>query len=129
MKRIAVLVLLAVALIPAITAAQATNLTGDWNARFTRTAPSGETQSITFTVHFTQKGKDLTGTIGPTPERQWKVEKGVVDGNKVTFQAQQPDGPLRSFVLTLVKGRLQGMQTLSFNDQTAEVTVEADRAK
>ena len=129
MKKIAILVLIAVVLVPAFTAAQATSLTGNWNAKFTRTAPTGETQSITFTFHFTQKGKELTGTIGPTPERQWKVEKGIVDGNKVTFQAQQPDGPLRSFALTLVKGRLQGTQTLSLNDQTAEVTVEADRAK
>jgi hypothetical protein len=103
------LAIVALILAPGATAAQ-TNLTGNWNATFTRIAPNGQPQSITFTFHFTQKGKSLTGTIGPEPARQWKVEKGVVDGAKVTFQVQQPDGPLRSFVLTLAKGRLRGTQ-------------------
>jgi hypothetical protein len=135
MKTLSAIVLVALALalalapVPAATAAQATDLTGNWNATFTRTAPSGQTQSITFTFHFTQKGKVLTGTIGPEPARQWKIEKGVVDGAKVTFQVQQPEGPLRSFTLTHAKGRLQGTQKLELKDQTAEVTVDAERAK
>jgi hypothetical protein len=129
MKTLATLALVVLALIPSTTAAQATDLTGNWNAAFTRTAPNGQSQTISFTFHFTQKGKELTGTIGPEPARQWKVEKGVVDGTKVTFEAQQPDGPLRSFTLTLTKGRLQGLQTLSFQGQTAEVSVDAERAK
>ena len=82
MKTLAAIVLLAISIVPAATAAQpqakpqapapaqATNLTGTWNAKFTRTAPTGETQTITFTFHFTQKGKELTGTIGPEPARQ-----------------------------------------------------------
>ena len=66
----------------------------------------------------------------PEPARQWKVEKGVVDGAKVTFQVQQPDGPLRSFTLTHAKGRLTGDQTLALPDgRKAEVTVSAERAK
>ena len=129
MKTLATLVLVVFALAPAAPAAQATNLTGDWNAKFTRTAPSGQTQTITFTFHLTQKGKVLTGTIGPDADRQWKVEKGVVDGAKVTFQVQQPDGPLRSFTLTYTKGHLQGSQKLEFQGQTADVTVDAERAK
>jgi hypothetical protein len=130
MKTFAALVLVAVAIVPAAIAAQATDLTGNWNATFTRTAPSGEKQSITFTFHFTQKGTVLSGTIGPEPARQWKIEKGVVDGAKVTFQAQQPDGPLRSFTLTLVKGRLQGTQKLEVDGKLlGEVTVDAERAK
>jgi hypothetical protein len=129
MKTLAVIAIAFVALFPAGTAAQETDLSGNWNATFTRTAPTGQTQSITFTFHFTQKGKELTGTIGPEPARQWKVEKGVVDGAKVTFQVQQPDGPLRSFTLTHAKGHLTGMQKLEFDGQAAEVSVDAERAK
>jgi hypothetical protein len=128
MKKIA-LIAAAVLALAAGTAAQTADVAGNWNATFTRTAPDGRTQSITFTFHFTQKGKVITGTIGPEPSRQWTVEKGAVDGENVTFEAQQPDGPLRSFKLKLVNGRLQGMQTLSFNGQTAEVTVDAERVK
>ena len=126
MKMLATIVLVALALVPAATAAQATDLTGNWNATFTRAEPK---QSITFTFHFTQKGKVLSGTIGPEPARQWKVEKGVVDGAKVSFQVQQPEGPLRSFTLTHAKGHLQGTMKLEFNGQTAEATVDAERAK
>ncbi|HUR22201.1 MAG TPA: hypothetical protein VMZ90_15400 [Vicinamibacterales bacterium] len=129
MKILAAIVLVIVALAPAGTAAQAPDLTGDWNATFTRTAPTGQTQSITFTFHFTQKGKELTGLIGPDPARQWKVEKGVVDGAKVSFQVQQPDGPLRSFTLTHAMGHLTGIMKLDFNGETAEATVDAERAK
>ena len=130
MKTLATIVLVALALVPATISAQATDLTGNWNATFTMKRPDGTTQSITFTFHFTQKGKVLSGTIGPEPARQWNVEKGVVDGAKVTFQVQQPDGPLRSFTLTHAKGRLQGTQKLALpNGQTAEVTVDAERAK
>jgi len=141
MKTLAAIVLLAVSIAPvsasaqaqakpqAPAPAQATNLTGDWHANFTRTAPTGQTQTITFTFHFTQKGKELTGTIGPEPARQWKIEKGVVDGTKVNFVVQQPDGPLRALALTLVKGHLQGTMKLTFPDATtADVVVDAERA-
>jgi hypothetical protein len=130
MKTFAAMLLLCLALVPASTAAQATDLTGNWNAKFTMTRPDGTSQSITFTFHFAQKGKALNGTIGPEPSRQWKIEKGVVDGAKVSFQVQQPDGPLRAFALTHAKGRLQGTQKLSLpNGQSADVTVDAERAK
>ena len=130
MKTLATIILVALALVPATISAQATDLTGNWNATFTMKRPDGTTQSITFTFHFTQKGKVLSGTIGPEPARQWNVEKGVVDGAKVTFQVQQPDGPLRSFALTHAKGRLTGTQTLAVPDgRKAEVTVDAERAK
>ena len=94
--------------------------------RFTDGPPEWIGTDVVFNL--TQKGNVLTGTAGPA-DRQWKIEKGVVDDTKVSFQVQQPDGPLRSFKLTLVKGRLTGLQTLEFQGQTAEVTVEADRAK
>jgi hypothetical protein len=130
MKTLIGLVLLALITVPVSTSAQATDLSGNWNATFTMTRPDGSSQSITFTFHFTQKGKTLTGTIGPTPERQWKVEKGLVDGAKVSFEVEQPEGPTqRSFALTLVKGRLEGTMKLARGAQTGEAKVEAERAK
>lgn len=131
MKTIAALALFAFMLVPATTAAQAADVNGNWNATFTATRPDGTTQSITFTFHFTQKGKTLTGTIGPEPARQWKIEKGVVDGANVTFEVQQPDGgPLRQFTLTHAKAKLNGIMKLTAaSGQTLDVKVEAERAK
>ena len=131
MKTLAVLALFALVLFPATVGAQATDLTGNWNATFTATRPDGTTQSITFTFHLTQKGKTVTGTVGPEPARQWKIEKGLVDGPKVTFEVQQPDGgPLRQFTLTHAKATLNGIMKLTAaSGQTLDVKVEAERAK
>ena len=108
---------------------KATNLTGKWTGTLTRTAPDGRSQSIDFMFDLTQKGKVLTGTAGPNAERQWTIEKGAVDGTKVTFRVQQPDGPLRTFTLALVKDRLQGEMLAELNGQSFTAKVDGERAK
>ena len=97
--------LLNVAAVPA----QTTDLTGKWTGTFTRTAPDGQTQTLNVIFDLVQKGKVLTGTVGPNPENQLTIEKGgTVDAGKITFKAQQPNGVVRTFTLKLVKDRLQG---------------------
>ena len=109
--------------------AQTSNLTGKWTGTMTRTAPDGRSQTIDFLFDLTQKGKALTGTAGPNAERQWPIEKGgAVDGSKVIFRVQQPDGPLRTFTLTLVKDRLQGEMLAELNGQSFTTKVDAGRA-
>ena len=132
MKTTSALLLLCLLLVPAATAAQAVDITGKWDAKSTLTAQdgSGRTQTIPFTFEFTQKDKTLTGTISPDAARVWKIEKGVVDGPKISFQVQQPDGgPLRTLTLTYAKGRLTGTMKIERDGQTAETSIEADRAK
>ena len=109
--------------------AQTTDLTGKWTGTLTRTAPDGTTQSIDFMFDLTQKGKVLTGTAGPNAERQWPIQKGAVDGDKITFQVQQPDGPLRTFTLKLVKDRLQGEMLAELDGQSFTAKVDGGRAK
>lgn len=121
---------IAVLLLTSLSAhAQTTNVTGKWTGTLTRTAPDGRTQSIDFMFNLTQKGKVLTGTAGPNAERQWAIEKGAVDGSKVTFRVQQPDGPMRTFTLELVEGRLQGEVRAELNDQSFTAKVDVGRAK
>lgn len=127
MKTLAAIALLLVTMAPA--QAQTPSLTGKWTGGMTRTAPDGRTQTIDFMFELTQKGKALTGTVGPNAERQWPIEKGAVDGTKVTFQVQQPDGPLRTFTLALVEGRLKGTMLAEMNGQSFEAKVDAARAK
>jgi hypothetical protein len=109
--------------------AQTANLTGKWTGTLTRTAPDGRSQSIDFMFDLTQKGKVLTGTAGPNADRQWAIEKGAVEGTKVTFRAQQPDGPLRTFTLALVKDRLQGDMLAELNGQSFTAKVDVGRRK
>lgn len=127
MKTLAMLAVLLGSMVSAH--AQTTTVTGKWTGTLTRTAPDGRTQSIDFMFNLTQKGKTLTGTAGPNAERQWPLEKGVVDGSKVTFQVQQPDGPLRTFTLKLADDRLQGEMLAALNGQSFTAKVDVGRAK
>ena len=127
MKILAAVAILLFTMAPAH--AQTTNLTGKWTGTMTRTAPDNTTQSIPFAFELTQKGKELTGTAGPNADRQWAIQKGAVEGNKVKFQVQQPEGPLRTFTLTQVKGRLQGEMLAELNGQSFTAKVDAGREK
>jgi hypothetical protein len=110
--------------------AQTADLTGKWTGSMTRTAPDGRSQTIDWMLDLTQKGKDLTGTAGPNADRQWTIEKGgTVDAGKVKFKVQQPDGPLRTFTLALVEGRLQGEMLAEFQGQSFTTKVDVGRAK
>lgn len=129
MKTLATIAILALTLAAVPAQAQTTNVTGKWAGTMTRTAPDGRTQTIEFMFNLTQKGKVLTGTVGPNAERQWEIDKGAVDGTKVTIGVQQPDGPYRTFTLALVKDRLQGKMVAELNGQSFETTVDAARSK
>ena len=39
-------------------------------------------------LNFIHKGSELTGTAGPTAERQWKILNGKVNENSVAFEVQ-----------------------------------------
>ena len=127
MKTLAAVALLLLTMVPAH--AQTSNLTGKWTGTLTRTAPDGRTQAIDFMFDLTQKGKVLTGTAGPNAERQWAIQKGTAAAGKVTFQVQQPDGPLRTFTLKLVEGRLQGEMLAELSGQSFTAKVDIGRAK
>ena len=127
MKILATLAVFLLTMTPAF--AQTTNVTGKWTGTFTRTAPDGTSQTIPFLFDLTQKGKVLTGTVGPNAERQWEIEKGAVNGADVTFRVQQPDGPLRTFTLKLVKDRLQGEMLAELKGQSFTAKVDAGREK
>ena len=127
MKTLTTMALLLLTLVPA--QAQTANLTGKWTGKLTRTAPDGQTQSIDWIFDLKQKDKVLTGTTGPNAERQWTIEKGAVDGSNVTFRVQQPDGPMRTFTLKLVKDRLQGEMLAELKGQSFTAKVDAGRDK
>ena len=106
------------------------NLTGTWNGTMTRTAPDGRTQTIAFMFDLKHEGKTLTGTAGPNAERQWPLEKGAtVDGNKISFRVQQPQGPMRTFTLQVVNGRLKGQMLAELDGQSFTTEVDAGRGK
>ena len=88
--------------------AASASFTGKWVGTFKMQRPDGtegDPKDVVFNL--TQKGKELTGTGGPS-DQQWPIAKGIVTAGKATFEVQQPQGPLFKFTLTIVKGHLQG---------------------
>jgi hypothetical protein len=132
MKESLLSIALVLAFVPAISAQSAkktTDVSGQWTGTMTRTAPDGRSQTIAFMFELKQSGKVLTGTAGPSVERQWAIEKGgTVDGSRVTFRVQQPEGPMRTFTLQLVKDRLQGEMLAELNGQSFTTKVDAGKA-
>ena len=111
------------------TAKKPVDVSGKWTGSMTRTAPDGRSQTIDWMSDLKQKGTTITGTSGPNAERQWAIENGAVDGAKVTFRVQQPEGPMRTFTLQLVKDRLQGEMLAELNGQSFTTKVDLGRAK
>ena len=110
-KKLVVGAIVLFSLSPGVIAQTAASFTGKWEGIFKMQRDDG-TEGPDNNVEFnlTQKGKVVTGTAGP-PNRQWNVEKGIVEAGKATFEVQQPDGPLFKFTLTVAKDRLEGVMT------------------
>lgn len=81
---------------------------------------------MTLLAYLKHAGADLTGTAGPSLEKQWTISGGKVDGAKVTF-AVQSDGPLIQFALTFGNGRLKGDATAEQNGRKLSAKVDAGR--
>jgi hypothetical protein len=127
MTRRAALFVLALALSPILQAAGAQGLTGKWDGTFIITMNGQQMDDVVF-MALTQKDNVLTGTVGPTLDRQWALIGGKVDGTKVTFEAQS-DGPLVKFTLTLADGRLKGDAMAEQDGQQMSAKVDVGRSK
>ena len=119
------------ALAPAVAAQTAPSFTGKWEGTFTMQRPDGtEANPRPVVFNLTQKDKAITGTAGPAAD-QGKIEKGVVNAGKATFEMPQPDGSFFKFTLTIVKERLQGEMSGHGPDGTerGRAKVDAGRGK
>ena len=108
MKKFALACALVLFLIPALAAE---DFSGKWSGSFTGTDPgSGQQMTENVLMVLTHKGAELTGTAGPNADRQWKIQNGKVDGNKVAFDVQGGDGEavLLKFTMTFADGHLKG---------------------
>jgi hypothetical protein len=105
------------------------DLTGTWTGTLTPGGGSGGPAHI----ELKQKGADLTGTCGPTPDQQTAITNGKVTTDKgvtsVTFEASPGSGAVMKFDLKVVEGRLKGNVALERNGQKQEGTLDVGREK
>jgi hypothetical protein len=108
----------------------AANLTGTWSGSF---KPSDSANAETVHMALKHSGKELTGTAGPTAERQFEITKGVVaqtkEGTVATFDVTG-DGPMTlHFELKLVEAHLKGTVKAEQGERKLTADVDLQRAK
>jgi hypothetical protein len=112
---------------------KAPDLTGTWTGTFTSRTVSGQMDEDPAHIVLKQTGLTLTGTGGPTADRQTPIKDGKVivvkDVTTVTFTVAERDGevPAIHFDLKLVDGRLNGTAKAELKGQTRTATVESSR--
>jgi hypothetical protein len=126
MKRLVLVAVFALLLVP-VRAAE--DFTGKWSGTFVGTAPDGSIMNEPIVANLKHKDTALTGTAGPSDERQWPIaEGGKVDGNKLTFDVQG-NGPLIKFTLNFAEGSLKGDASAERDGQKMSAKIELTRAK
>jgi hypothetical protein len=113
-------------LAPALMAAE--DLTGKWSGSFAITFSDGDTKDSRAFMDIKQKEAEITGTAGESPDRQWAIQKGKVEGNKVIFEVQT-EGPLIKFELTMVDGHLKGEAKAEHEGKSMKAAVDLQRQK
>ena len=105
------------------------DVTGVW----TGTATGSAGQAGGAHIALKQKGAEVTGTAGPAADRQQPISNGKIATVKgvtsLTFDVTQPSGPVLTFALRLVEGRLKGTATGEADGQKREMTIDVGRAK
>lgn len=103
----------------------AEDLTGKWSGSFIISMDGQTKDDVAFMV-LKQNGSELTGTAGPNPDQQWAIQKGKIEGNKITFEVQT-DEPLIKFNLTLADGHLKGEANAEHEGRSLKATVDVQR--
>ena len=104
------------------------NVTGKWSGSFNMTGPNGETKEATALSMLKQSGTDITGTVGPNEDEQVAIQKGKIEGEKITLEAKH-DGHSIRFDLVLAADRITGEANMSGEGQTAKAKLDVTRAK
>ncbi len=104
------------------------NVTGKWTGSFNMTGPNGETKETTALLLLTQNGTDITGTVGPNEDERITIQKGKIEGDKITLEAEQ-DGRTIKFALVLADDRITGDASMSGDGQTGKAKLDVTRSK
>ncbi|BDC52823.1 hypothetical protein F183_A51380 [Bryobacterales bacterium F-183] len=82
------------------------DLTGVWVGTLTHNTPEGPRPSPAYAI-LKQNGTELTGSGGPTEDEQYTIRKAVMSGDKLTFEVDNDNGPLK-FTVTAKGDTIEG---------------------
>ena len=111
----------------------AEDFSGKWSGTFSGTAPNGEQVTENIYMVLVHKGAELSGTAGPSADRQWKILKGKADANTVYFEVQAENdsgaGPYVKISMTFADGHLKGEFTGERGAEKLTAKVDVTRVK
>ena len=129
MKKLIAVAFVLATLTSAVAAQTAASFTGKWEGTYTLQRADGtEANPRPVVFNLTQKDKAITGTAGPANDQE-KIEKGVVNAGKATFEMPQSDGSFFKFTLAIVKERLQGEMSGHGPDGAVRGRAKVDAAR
>lgn len=127
MKRLILVLALVFAALPAFAAE---DFSGKWSGTFTGTLPDGTPVTESIFLILTHKGTELTGSAGPNEDKQWKIQGGKVDGDKLAFLVENPDNAVVAKIsLALADGHLKGDFTAEKGAEKLTAKVDVTRVK
>jgi hypothetical protein len=104
------------------------NATGNWSGSFNVAHQSGEIKESTALLKLTQTGTDITGTVGPNEDEQFPIQKGKIEGDKITLEVDH-DGHKIKFELVLAADRITGEANGSDGNEDLKAKVDVKRVK
>jgi len=111
-------------LLPATLALAANDISGTWSGSMDLKTPDGQVNSTPVSAEFKQSGQTVTGTAGAIGHEALLIEKGAIDGDRLTFEV---DGGRYAVKVTLIsESQMKGEVTIadpSGNKVTAAITL------
>jgi len=96
-------------LLASVLFAASATISGKWGGTAQVKLPSGESRSYTLELQMTQKGPDVSGTIGTGEGDGVEIQKGKFEGTRLSFEVTPPEaGSPVKFELDLNGDRLEG---------------------
>jgi hypothetical protein len=109
--------------------AAAADITGKWSGSFNITRPDGETKEAEAVLVLQQNGSEITGSVGPNESERYPIAKGKIDGDKITLESAEGEGPAIKFNLVLEGDHIKGDASASHEGQTMTAKLDLTRVK
>jgi hypothetical protein len=104
------------------------NVTGDWKGTFSPIDEQGNAHEQAALLQLKQTGTEISGTVGPDGGERYQIQKGKIEGNKVTLEIAGDEHTM-VFNLVLSEDTLKGEATASHDGQQMKAKLDLKRAK
>lgn len=76
-----------------------------------------------------QNGTEITGTFGPNEEKQFAIQKGRIEGDKITLEVQDNNNHFIKFDLVIANERIKGDASMSADGESRKAKLDFGRVK